>query len=61
MVGVLAANARAGAIRRLIMIGPSPRYINDDGYPGGFERADIEGLLDLLDSNYIGWANSSRR
>jgi sigma-B regulation protein RsbQ len=39
------------------MVGPSPRYINDDGYVGGFERADIEGLLDLMDRNYIGWAS----
>jgi sigma-B regulation protein RsbQ len=38
------------------MVGPSPRYINDEGYTGGFERADIEGLLDLMDRNYIGWA-----
>jgi sigma-B regulation protein RsbQ len=39
------------------MVGPSPRYINDADYVGGFERADIEGLLDLMDKNYIGWAN----
>ena len=39
------------------MVGPSPRYINDTGYVGGFERADIEGMLDLMDKNYIGWAN----
>jgi sigma-B regulation protein RsbQ len=39
------------------MVGPSPCYINQPGYTGGFERADIEGLLDLMDKNYIGWAN----
>jgi sigma-B regulation protein RsbQ len=42
------------------MVGPSPRYINDQGppaYVGGFERADIEGLLETMDRNYIGWAN----
>jgi sigma-B regulation protein RsbQ len=40
------------------MVGPSPRYINDPpDYVGGFERPDIEGLLDLMDKNYIGWAN----
>ena len=41
----------------LIMVGPSPRYLNDEGYAGGFERQDLEGLLDLMDKNYIGWAN----
>jgi sigma-B regulation protein RsbQ len=39
------------------MLGPSPRYINDGDYIGGFEKADIEGLLDTMDKNYIGWAN----
>ncbi len=57
MVGVLAANRDPGRFSRLIMVGPSPRYINDTGYVGGFERADIEGLLELMDKNYIGWAN----
>jgi sigma-B regulation protein RsbQ len=57
MIGVLAANRAPERFSRLIMVGPSPRYINDTGYVGGFERADIEGLLDLMDRNYIGWAN----
>jgi sigma-B regulation protein RsbQ len=57
IVGVLAANREPGRFAKLIMIGPSPRYINDADYVGGFERADIEGLLDLMDKNYIGWAN----
>lgn len=57
MVGVLAANQAPERFNRLVMVGPSPRYINDAGYVGGFERADIEGLLDLMDRNYIGWAN----
>ena len=57
MVGVLAAKREPERFRRLILVGPSPRYLNDDGYVGGFERADIEGLLDLMDKNYIGWAS----
>jgi sigma-B regulation protein RsbQ len=57
MVGVLAANREPDRFSRLIMVGPSPRYINDAGYVGGFELADIEGLLDLMDKNYIGWAS----
>ena len=57
MIAVLAANAEPHRFARLILIGPSPRYVNDDGYVGGFERADIEGLLDMMDRNYVGWAN----
>jgi sigma-B regulation protein RsbQ len=58
MIGVLAANREPERFDRLILIGPSPRYINDPpGYVGGFERADIEGLLEMMDKNYIGWAN----
>ncbi|HET8775523.1 MAG TPA: alpha/beta hydrolase [Thermoanaerobaculia bacterium] len=57
MVGVLAAKRAPERFVRLILVGPSPRYINDAGYVGGFERADIEGLLDLMDRNYIGWAS----
>jgi len=57
MVGVLAANREPDRFSRLIMVGPSPRYINDPPYVGGFERRDIEGLLETMDKNYIGWAN----
>ena len=57
MVGVLAANREPERFERLIMVGPSPRYVNDDGYVGGFERKDIEGLLETMERNYIGWAN----
>ena len=57
-VGVLAANREPGLFERLILIGPSPRYINDaPAYVGGFERSDIEGLLETMEKNYIGWAN----
>jgi sigma-B regulation protein RsbQ len=58
MIAVLAANREPERFERLILIGPSPRYINDPPeYVGGFERSDIEGLLDMMDRNYIGWAN----
>lgn len=58
MIGALAALRKPEYFSRLIMVGPSPRYINDlPDYFGGFERADIEGLLDLMDKNYLGWAN----
>ena len=58
MVGVLAANQEPERFARLVLIGPSPRYVNDRrNYVGGFERSDIEGLLETMDKNYIGWAN----
>ena len=58
MVGVLAANREPERFAHLVMVGPSPRYVNDaPDYVGGFERADIEGLLETMDKNYIGWAN----
>jgi sigma-B regulation protein RsbQ len=58
MVGVLASNREPDLFARLMMIGPSPRYINDGPeYFGGFERADIEGLLETMEKNYLGWAN----
>ena len=58
MVGILAANQQPTRFSRLILVGPSPCYINDlSGYVGGFERSDIDGLLDMMDKNYIGWAS----
>lgn len=57
MIGALAAIERPDLFSHLIMIGPSPCYINQDGYIGGFERTDIEGLLETMERNYIGWAN----
>ena len=57
MVAVLAANQEPERFDRLVLIGPSPRYINDDPYVGGFEQADIDGLLEMMDRNFIGWAN----
>ena len=57
MIAVLAANREPERFSHLILVGPSPRYLNDPPYVGGFERSDIEGLLEMMDKNYIGWAN----
>lgn len=57
IIGVLAANQEPDRFERLVMIGPSPRYINDTPYIGGFERRDIDGLFEMMDHNFIGWAN----
>lgn len=56
MVGVLAAKMSPDRFGVLVMIGPSPRYMDDDDYVGGFSEADVEGLLASLDSNYLGWS-----
>ena len=58
MIGVLAAALDPSRFARLVLVGPSPRYIDDGDYVGGFSRADIDGLLDLLDSNHLGWSRS---
>jgi sigma-B regulation protein RsbQ len=57
MIGVLAAIKQPGIFNSMLMVGPSPRYINDSDYFGGFERNDLLGLLDVMDNNFIGWAN----
>ncbi len=58
MVGVLAAAERPELFAHLVLVGPSPRYLDDEGYTGGFSRADIEELLDSLESNYLGWSSA---
>lgn len=57
MIGLLAAIEEPRHFKELIMVGPSPCYINKNGYKGGFEKKDIEGLLETMEKNYIGWAN----
>ncbi|HUP96879.1 MAG TPA: alpha/beta hydrolase [Usitatibacter sp.] len=57
VVGLLASLEAPERFDRVVLIGPSPCYINDGDYIGGFTRPDIEGLLDLMDKNYIGWAS----
>jgi sigma-B regulation protein RsbQ len=58
MIGLLANVACPELFAAQVMVGPSPCYINDGDYVGGFERADIEGLLDSLESNYLGWSSN---
>jgi sigma-B regulation protein RsbQ len=58
MIGVLAAVREPERFAALVLIGPSPRYIDDAGYVGGFSRTDIDGLLNSLESNYLGWSST---
>jgi sigma-B regulation protein RsbQ len=56
MMAVLALAQAPELFGALVLIGPSPRYIDDGDYVGGFSRTDIVGLLDALDSNHLGWS-----
>ncbi|WP_030567624.1 alpha/beta fold hydrolase [Streptomyces aureocirculatus] len=58
MVGVLAARTAPERIGALVMVAPSPRYIDDYGYQGGFSAEDIEELLESLEANYLGWSSA---
>jgi len=58
MMGVLAAAEEPERFGRLVLVGPSPRYIDDEGYRGGFSRTDIDELLASLDSNFLGWSSA---
>lgn len=57
-IGLLAAIAAPARFRSLAMVCPSPCFVNDGDYVGGFSRADIDGLLEVLDSNFLGWSQS---
>lgn len=58
MVGLLAARRAPSLFSTLVMVGPSPRYIDDDNYEGGFSQGQIDELLVSLDDNHLGWAEA---
>jgi sigma-B regulation protein RsbQ len=58
MIGALASIDAPELFGKLVMVGPSPRYINDDGYVGGFAAAQIEGLLASLSDNHLEWSTA---
>jgi sigma-B regulation protein RsbQ len=58
MIGVLAARRAPELFDALVLVGPSPRYIDDEGYVGGFSEAQIYELLEFLDSNHMGWSRA---
>ncbi|KAJ4823879.1 hypothetical protein Tsubulata_010460 [Turnera subulata] len=55
MIGCIAAVKRPELFQHLILLGGSPRYLNDTGYDGGFSKAGIEGLFDAMSKNYSAW------
>ncbi|GAB7555479.1 alpha/beta hydrolase [Novosphingobium sp. 11B] len=58
MIGVLAARQAPELFDRLVLVGPSPRYIDDGNYVGGFTEPQILELLEFLDSNHLGWSQA---
>jgi sigma-B regulation protein RsbQ len=58
MIGVLAAIREPERFDALVLVGPSPRYLDDGDYVGGFAREDIDELLEALDANYLGWSSA---
>ncbi|RZL08148.1 MAG: alpha/beta hydrolase, partial [Hymenobacter sp.] len=56
MIGVLAAIKEPARFERLVLLAPSPRFVNAEGYAGGFEQKDINELLAAMENNYYGWA-----
>ncbi|WP_130799509.1 alpha/beta fold hydrolase [Streptomyces otsuchiensis] len=56
MIGVRAARLAPERIGSLVMLAPSPRYVDDEGYRGGFSREDIDELLGSLEANHLGWS-----
>lgn len=57
MIGVLASLSDPSLFSELVLVGPSPRYISDGDYFGGFQAPDIEELLEALADNHLGWSN----
>ncbi|XP_008787185.1 strigolactone esterase D14 [Phoenix dactylifera] len=55
MIGILAAIRRSDAFLKLILIGASPRFLNDKDYHGGFEKGEIERVFEAMESNYEAW------
>ncbi len=55
-IAVLAVNREPERFAKLVLLTPSPRYVDDGDYRGGFSRADIDELLESLESNYLGWS-----
>jgi sigma-B regulation protein RsbQ len=58
IIGVLAANAEPERFGALALVCPSPRYVDEDGYRGGFSRADIDGLLEIMDVDALSWTGA---
>ncbi|WP_091241641.1 alpha/beta fold hydrolase [Klenkia soli] len=55
-IGALAAIARPEVVRQLVMVAPNPRFVDDDGYRGGFGADEVDELLETMEGNHLGWS-----
>ncbi|MBC8081704.1 MAG: alpha/beta hydrolase [Hymenobacter sp.] len=58
MIGMLAAIEEPTRFRQLVLLCPSPCYLNEAGYHGGFDRPDVEAMLAFMEQDFVGWADS---
>lgn len=58
MIGLLAAIRQPGYFGKMVFIAPSPCYVNDQDYTGGFEESDLQDLFEFMESNYFGWSRA---
>lgn len=58
MIGVLAAIAKPNQFEQLLLLCPSPCYLNEPGYHGGFDKDDITSMLEFMQTDYVGWADT---
>ena len=58
MMGIIAAVKEPALFKHLVLVGPSPSYINDGDYIGGFTKPQIDELLESMDNNHLGWSMS---
>lgn len=56
IMGLIATNIAPELFKSIILVSPSPSYINDEGYTGGFDRSEIDELLESLENNHLGWS-----
>lgn len=57
MIAVLAALQEPALFKKLVFVSPSPYHFNEEGYTGGLNRQDVDGLFEMMDSNYLGWSS----
>ncbi len=57
-ISLLSCISNNEIFEKLILVCPSPKFLNEDGYTGGFDQKDIDGLIDAIESNYLGWSKA---
>jgi len=58
MIGLMVARRAPNLFSTIVLVGPSPCYVDEGDYVGGFSREQIHELLAFLDSNHLGWSEA---